>query len=985
MAVDGTGNLFIADSGNGRIRKVDTNGIISTVAGTMSCCSSGGDGGPAARAQLNSPYGVAVDRAGNLFIADTGNHRIRAVNTQAGTISVFGVSIEPGAIATVAGSGVCCGFSGDNGPAVNAQIYHPYALAIDGAGNLYIADSYNYRIRKVGSGGTMTTVTGTGNSGAFGGDGGPASGAQILLPTGLTLDGAGNLYFVDDGNGRLRVVNMQGISITALGKTIAAGNIATVAGNGTRSYGGDGGVATGAQFSYPIGRAVDSAGNVYIADYGNNRIRVVNTQPGPITVLGVTIAPGNIATVAGTGIAGYSGDLGPATNARLSNPSSVALDAAGNLYIADSDTCYIRKVNPSGIITTVAGNGTPGPTGDGGPATSAQLYLPYGVTLDKAGNLYITDSFNNRVRAVNMQASPITVFGVTIQPGYIDTVVGSGASGPGGDGGAALNAELSQPFAMAIDGNGNLYIADLYNHRIRRVDAATKIITTVAGNGTYGPGGDGGAATNAPLNQPYGVAMDGSGNLYIADSQNSRIRAVNTHASTITVFGVTIAPGNIATVAGNGTFGFSGDSGAATNAQLNNPIGVNLDGLGNLYIADFYNMRIRRVDGPKVAPAIHWATPAAIAYGTPLTPAQLNATASTAGTFVYNPPAGSLLAVGPHALSVTFTPYNTVNYTTVSTTVNLNVGKTNSTTSIASNTPNPSLAGQLVTISFKVTGGPSPTGSVQVTASTSETCNGTLSAGAGSCGITFTTLGSRALTAVYGGDGNFNGSSSSPTVSQTVNAASGLAFSPGSVSFGTVTLWGGTSQVLTVTNTGAVAVKFTKISLSSLVGATTQDLTYDGGCESQLAAGKSCKITLSLWPGKAGSVSALLNLQDNAPGSPQTVAITATVIAPMANVSPASSSFASQTVNTTSAAKTVTLSNPGVGALAISGITLTGANSADFLVTGNTCSSSLSQSSSCTISVTFNPKASGARSATLKITDNAQSGSQTVSLAGTGN
>ena len=708
-------------------------------------------------------------------------------------------------------------------------------------------------------------------------------------------------------------------------------------------------------------------------------------QPVPNYALsGVTIAPGDIATVAGTGIAGHSGDLGPATNARLSNPSSVALDAAGNLYIADSDTCYIRKVNPSGIISTVAGNGTPGPTGDGGPATSAQLYLPYGVTLDKAGNLYITDSFNNRVRAVNMQASPITVFGVTIQPGYIDTVVGSGASGPGGDGGAALNAELSQPFGSVIDGNGNLYIADLYNHRIRRVDAATAIITTVVGNGTYGYSGDGGSATDAQLNRPYGVGVDAAGNIYIADSQNSRVRAVNTHANAITVFGVTIAAGDIATVAGDGTAGFSGDWGAATNAHLNYPYGVNLDALGNLYIADTFNLSIRKVDGPQVTPAINWASPAAIAYGAPLSATQLNATTTAAGTFVYNPPSGAVLAVGPHTLSVTFTPDNAVNYTSASATVTLNVVKTNSTTSITSNTPNPSPVGQLVTISFKATGGPSPTGNVQVTASTSETCNGTLTAGAGSCGIIFTTAGPRTLTAVYGGDGNVVGSLSL-AVSQTVNGATGLTFSPGSVNFGTVSVSGGTSQVLTVTNTGAATVKFTKISLTSLVGATTKDLTYDSACGTQLAAHKSCKITLNFWPSQSGPVSAILNLQSNAPGSPQTVAILATVVAPMASLSPSSLSFANQTVNTTSEAKTVTLSNPGVGALTISAIAITGSNSADFLIAGNTCASSLSQGLSCTISISFKPKAKGSRSATLKITDSAQSGSQTLSLSGKGN
>ena len=324
------------------------------------------------------------------------------------------------------------------------------------------------------------------------------------------------------------------------------------------------------------------------------------------------------------------------------------------------------------------------------------------------------------------------------------------------------------------------------------------------------------------------------------------------------------------------------------------------------------------------------------------------------------------------------------NFTSASRSQNTAAGRADSATSITANTPNPSLAGQLVTVSFKVSGVTVPTGGVLVTASTLESCSGTLNEGAGSCEITFVAAGPRPLTAVYSGDGNFNGSSSA-SVSQTVNSSTVLVFSPSSVNFGTVTLWGGTKQVLTVTNTGATTVKFTKISLSALVGVTAKDLTYNAGCGNQLAAGKSCKITLSLWPSKVGSVSAILNVQNNAPGSPQMAAITATVIAPKANVSPSSLSFGSQTVNSTSVAKTVTLSNPGVGTLTISGITIAGSNSTDFLLTGNTCGSSLAQGSGCTISLSFKPKARGSRSAALKIMDNAQSGTQAVSLSGKGN
>lgn len=235
------------------------------------------------------------------------------------------------------------------------------------------------------------------------------------------------------------------------------------------------------------------------------------------------------------------------------------------------------------------------------------------------------------------------------------------------------------------------------------------------------------------------------------------------------------------------------------------------------------------------------------------------------------------------------------------------------------------------------------------------------------------------------GGGETNTSNDTVTDPTTITAATaGLSFSPGSIDFGTVTLWGGTSQYVTVTNTGATTVNFNSIFLSALQNATTQDLTYDGGCSSSLAPGNSCNAKVSLWPSKTGLVTAILNFKDNAAGSPQQVQITATVIAPKANLSSSSLDYGTHAVNSTTV-KTVTLSNPGVGALTISGVTITGSNSSDFLLTGNTCGSSLAHNSSCTLSVTFKPRAMGSRSATLKITDNAQSASQTVSLEGRGN
>ncbi len=530
VAVDAAGNLYIADRTNHRVRKVDAAGIITTVAGT-GVADFSGDGGPAVAAQLYNPSGVAVDAAGNLYIADTLNDAIRKVDAA-------------GVISTVAGTGY--GYSGDGGPAIAARLYDPIDVAVDAAGNLYIADRLNRRVRKVDAAGIITTVAGTG-VGGYSGDGGPAVAARLSLFSSVAVDAAGNLYIVDTNNRRIRKVD-------------AAGVITTVAGSGGVGYGGDGGPATAARLNDPVDVAVDAAGNLYIADRLNHRVRKVNA------------ADGVIVTAAGTGAAGF-GDGGPATAARLVFPTRVAVDGAGNLYIADTGNHRVRKVNAAGVIATVAGTGESGYNGDGGRAAAARLYNPEGVALDGAGNLYIADRLNNRVRKVDAA-------------GIIATVAGSGRYGYSGDGGPATAARLRWPEGVALDGAGNLYIADKNSHRIRKVDAAG-VIFTVAGNGTAGYSGDGGPAAAAQLNSPEDMEADGAGNLYIADKNNHRVRKVD-------------AAGVISTVAGSGTAGYSGDGGAAAAARLNRPEGVALDGAGNLYIADRTNLRIRKVDAAGV-------------------------------------------------------------------------------------------------------------------------------------------------------------------------------------------------------------------------------------------------------------------------------------------------------------------------------------------------------------------------------------------------
>ena len=541
VALDGSGNLYIADTGNNRIRKVARaqsadDRTIETVAGTGTDGYSG-EGGLATAAQLNAPRGVALDDRGNLYIADTNNNRIRWMEPHSGNIF------------TEAGNGTA-GFSGDGGPAGAAQLNQPHGVALDGSGNLYIADTNNHRIRKVYQRAyqrVITTVAGTGTAG-YSGDGGAATAARLNSPSGVAVDGAGNLYIADRFNHRIRKVD-------------SSGNISTVAGTGTAGFGGDGGSATdtAAQLNQPQDVALDGAGNLYIADRFNHRIRKVDTS-------------GNISTVAGSA-RGFSGDGAAATSAALRSPWDVAVDGSGNLYIADRGNQRIRKVDSAGVITTVAGTGTRSFGGDGSAAVAAQLNGPQGVALDGAGNLYIADTGNNRIRKVARAQSA--------DDWVIETVAGGVIFS--GDGAAATAARLSKPNDVAVDGAGNLYIADRRNNRIRKVTSSSGNISTVAGTGTAGFGGDGGAATAAQLNYPAGVALDGAGNLYIADRSNQRIRKVD-------------SAGNISTVAGDGTAGFSGDGAAATEAQLNWPSGVALDGAGNLYIADTINHRIRKVD-----------------------------------------------------------------------------------------------------------------------------------------------------------------------------------------------------------------------------------------------------------------------------------------------------------------------------------------------------------------------------------------------------
>jgi len=523
---DAAGNVYFC-SGNW-VFKLDAAGMLTRVAGG-GLSTSLGDGGMAVNARLSSPEGLTVDAAGQLYVSDTGNHLVRKVGLD-------------GIITTVAGSGVG-GNSGDGGPATSAQIGAPYGLAVDAAGDLFIADDTYNRIRKVTPDGKIATIAGNDGS-QFGGDGGPAVSAYLSYPYGLALDAAGDLYIADTGNNRIREITTDG-------------NINTVAGNGTGDYAGDGGPATSAEIRSPWGVAVDAHGNLFIADTYNQRIREVTPD-------------GTMTTVAGGG--GDSSDGVQAKTAYIDYASGVGVDAAGGLAIGSTNTRLIRRVTPAGIISTVAGNGSTGYAGDGGPATNAEFGYSFGVAVDRSGNYYISDQNNEMVRKVGPD-------------GIISTVAGTGVLGDSGDGGQASAAELTYPEGLAVDSHGNLYIAA--GLRIRMV-ATDGTISTVAGNGSGAFSGDGGPALNAGMRYPQGVAVDSKGIIYIADTYDHVIRKVG-------------LDGNISTVAGTPTVsGFSGDGGPAVNAKLNTPIAVAVDNSDNVLIADYSNNRVRKlvvVDG----------------------------------------------------------------------------------------------------------------------------------------------------------------------------------------------------------------------------------------------------------------------------------------------------------------------------------------------------------------------------------------------------
>jgi sugar lactone lactonase YvrE len=506
---DGGGGILVADRLNHRVRRIDPAGNITTVAGS-GVAGYAGDGIPlgATLARLNAPscvLPVPAASGGGFFVCDEQNHVIRLV-------SGFGT------ITTVAGTGVA-GFA--DGPATAGQLNQPVNLAFDGLGNVLIADLANHRIRRLDlAAGTLSTIAGTG-TGAFTPDGAPAATSALFGPTSVTLAPDGPIVFTEDGSHRVRAIDQ-------------AGNLVTLAGDGVNRFGGDGGPPLDAQFGLTTSVSRDRAGRFVVTDFGNARVRRID----PCT--------GLVETIAGSGDVGFGGDGGPALEAGMS-PIDAVQDADGNLFIPDTNNDRIRKVDPFGTITTVVGLGVRGYAGDGGPATAALINRPWGIELDASGAFYIADFENHAVRRV--------------ADGIITTLAGTGVAGYNGDAIPATSAMLTHPIDVAVDAAGNLYIADHHNHRIRRVDAATQLISTVAGTGVPGFGGDGGLAVLAQMQEPGDVKIDETGAVWFTDFENQRVRR-------FAVGGV------IETVAGTGLRGYAGDGGLATDARLLFPLGL---------------------------------------------------------------------------------------------------------------------------------------------------------------------------------------------------------------------------------------------------------------------------------------------------------------------------------------------------------------------------------------------------------------------------
>ncbi len=1144
MCIDTANNLYIADSDNNKIRVVPattmnllnptrtlTAGNIYTYAGPGGLPDYNGEGGQATDAFLHFPDGCALDSKGNLYIADRGNNEVRVVIGPSGTApanlpadNVAGhiYSFAGNAASAPVGGNPQAGYSANGTVATSAFLDGPFDVFVDSHDNVYIADlgnnfplpedpslpQNNNVIREVPATTTVTpamtagsiyTIVGTPGSYGHSANGTVATSALLNQAIGLSVDSHGNLFFADSGNQVIREVP------AATGAGMTAGDVYDVAGNGTKAYLGDGGLATSASLSSPVGTLVDASDNLFIADSGSEAIREVTSADGNINTVngnghlsyggdglpathgelnvpaGIAVDPsgdlviadagspnlsndlirgvaapiatGNLSTITGQPeFNGFFGDGIPAAGATIKNNAVVNIaigvfaDPSGNIFIADTQNCVVREITISnGHIITVAGTDPVAPdpseplitnpvcgfAGATGPATSAKLGFVNGVAIDGAGDIFFSDATNNIIWEVakntggGLQAGHIYIFAGTQQ------LVGSF----GGEGGPATAAQFNSPTGIFIDVFGNLFVADTGNNLIREVAAdnttnpspmtAGHIYTVAGAQGQpAGFSGDGAAATSAQLNSPFTMVVDHASNIFIADTNNQVIREV------------TSANGNINTVVGTPqTAGFAGDGGAATAAQLSNPLGLALDGAGDLLLADSVNNRVRSVanlanaaavpvasfDKTSLTFAIQLLNTQSAAQVVTLTNtgtaalsiASIAVTGTDSGDFALAPAStcgASLAASANCTISVKFTP--TVNGPRTAS-VTITDGALSSPQTITLNgtggLPTADLTGAPLTFPSQLVGTPSVSQNVTLTnngtialAITGITITGANSgdfalAPASTCGaslaisanctisvkFTPTAVGSR--TAAVSIADNLTTSPTTFNLTGT-GVAPGVSLTPSSLTFTTPQTLHTSATPLSVklTNTGTSALTISGITIT---GANAGDfsLAPAGTCGASLAIGANCTINVTFTPTANGTRTAAVSIADSASGSPQTVGLTGTGGSPTASFNTTTLTFSNQVVSTPSAAQSVTLTNNGTVPLSITGIAVSGANSGDFtLAPASTCGASVAAGANCTISVTFTPGAVGARTAAVNVTDNAAASPQAITLNGTG-